>query len=145
MKNFTTILLLSFISISTFAQTETDTTSTQKETVEVQKPEFGVYDDLVDMKRRFKAYKTQQKEETAESNTPQDEYLWEAPKGEKDFKIKSLKVYTLQRPHDYAANPSNAQEVDKQKISNTIKNSLNLEKLSKKGTNENWENKLKKD
>ena len=144
MKKSVFIFTFLFLSFTIFAQDSTDV-STQKETETTAKPEFGLYDDVADMKRRFAAYKAEQEKVVAEKNTPQDEYLWEAPKGSKDFKkAQKINTYSLERPHDYAANPANNQTVSKTEISNTIKKSLDLGKRSTT-TDENWETKLKKD
>ena len=144
MKKSIFIFAFLFLSFTTFAQDNT-AVSTQKETTEIAKPEFGLYDDVADMKRRFAVYTAEQKEVKAEKNAPQDDYLWEAAKGTKDFaKAQKINAYSLERQHDYATNPANNQTVNKQEMSNTIKNSLNLGKRSS-DTNDSWQNKLKKD
>ena len=146
MKKFVFILVLSLFAFTAFAQSQSKV-SIQKEnsTTDIVKPEFGLYDDLDDMKRRFNTYASAQKVVQAEKNAPKDDYLWEAPKSANDFAAKkALKPYMLNRPQDYAANPSNNQTINKTEISQSIQSSLNFGKPTK-DIDKSWENKLKKD
>lgn len=145
MKKSVFILAFTFFTFSIFAQSQSKPSiPTEKSTTEVVKPEFGLYDDLDDMKRRFNSYVTTQKVVQVEKSAPKDEYLWEAPKSANDFAAKkALKPYMLNRPQDYAANPSSNQTINKTEISRSIQSSLNFGKPTK-DIDKSWENKLKK-
>lgn len=133
-------------SVAIFAQNTTvDSTKTTKTEEEITLPCFGVYDDLDEMKQRFKAYKQNQKKEKELADIPQDEHLWEAAKGPQDFqKKRMISAYSVKKPKGYASDIKDEQ-VDKESIGNAIKSSLILSKGKSTTTDNSWQLKLKKD
>ncbi|MCB0653527.1 MAG: hypothetical protein KDC85_19780 [Saprospiraceae bacterium] len=138
------ILVFAFMGLTTFAQTQTvdSTVVIKQETVQQPTPYYGVYEDLEDMKSRFKAYIQLQKEEKKVAEMPQDELLWEAAKGPDDFKgPKMINAYSVNKPAGYASDIEEG-KLDKDELGKTIQTSLILSKSPADKSGDNWERKL---
>ncbi len=145
MQKTAIIFVFVLTAFTTFAQTQkSDTTISSNSVVEQETPEFGIYDDLADMKKRFKDFVQTKKVEKEIAETPQDELLWEAAKGPQDFeKPKMINAYSVKKPVGYASSVKQ-ERVDKEDIRKTIQASLILSKSTAEKTDDNWQLKLKK-
>ncbi len=144
-----TLLILGFILLSTavFGQINTSKEKEDIKTVKVEKPapHYGVYEDLDDMKSRFKAFEQMQQKEKIIAEMPQDETIWESAKGPDDFDgPKLVNPYAMQRPAGYASKVE-LEIMDKEDIGKSIRTSLILSKSpATPKKNADWEFKLKK-
>jgi hypothetical protein len=147
MQKILIILALVFLSTAVFGQTKTSKTTEDNKSVKAEKtvPHYGVYEDLDDMKSRFKAFEQIQKQEKAIAETPQDETIWESAKGPDDFDgPKRVNTYGMERPTGYASKVER-EKVDKQDLSKSIRTSLILSKSpAAPKESADWEFKLKK-
>jgi hypothetical protein len=143
-----TLLIFAFVLLSAtvFGQTNSNKTTEDLKQAKFEKPapHYGVYEDLDDMKSRFKAFKQIQEMEKAIAETPHDETIWESAKGPDDFKgPKMVSPYAMERPTGYASRVER-DKIDKDDLGKTIRTSLIISKNPAPKENTDWEYKLKK-